>query len=282
MKITIATKNLLKQARSSFQKGKDLQAQGNLGESIRSYQEAVEIKPDYVQPLLRLGRIHVSQENWSEAAKCYRRVIALESGNYSAYVELAKVLLKQNKIYGAIAAFQEAIELNPELPGKVYRQLGDLFLQERDDLGHAIAAYGKASEVTSDWAPGFYLKYANTLMEKKLVDEAIVNYKRAIQLKSDSDKYYLLLGNALVQKGDLDNAISCYNKVLELTPDSVAGHKKLGDIYQQKDQLDSAHRYYQKALELKPDAAYIYRSLGDVFSKQGRHAEAEDCYNRSV
>ena len=178
----MVTQNKMEKAKASFEQGNQFREHGQIEDSIQSYRKAIEIKPTYSRPLINLAELYESQENWTEAIKCYRRIIGLDSNNHKAYVKLAKVLVKQNKIHGAIAAYQEAIQLNPDLSAKIYRQLGDLLLQEKDDLDIAINAYRKASETSSDLNPSFYIQYANSLMEKQLIDEAIINYKKAIQL----------------------------------------------------------------------------------------------------
>ena len=277
----MVSRTRIEKAKASFEQGNQFKERGDIAESIQSYQKAIQIQPEYKRPLNNLADIYESQENWLEATKCYQHLIGLEPSSHFYYVKLAKVLVKQNKIYGAIAAYQEALALNPDLPGKIYKTLGDLLLQDKDDTSNAISTYQKASEQSSDWGPGFYIQYANSLMQKQLIDEAIVNYDKAIHLKPDSENFYVLLGNAKAKKEELDNALNCYQKALELNPNLATVYKKIGDIYVQKNQLDIASRYYYKTLELKPDATYVYRCLGDVFTKQGRQTEAVDCYNRS-
>lgn len=46
----------------------------------------------------------------------------------------------------------------------------ELDLREKDDLDNAIAAYRKVAESSSELKTGFYLKYANALMQKQMLD----------------------------------------------------------------------------------------------------------------
>ena len=106
----------VEKAKAIFEQGNQLKQEGNLDQSIESYQQAIKIKPDFNPPLNKLGEIYESQENWVEATKCYRRLIGLKPEIAGHYIKLARVLVQQNKIHGAIAAYQEAIELNADLP----------------------------------------------------------------------------------------------------------------------------------------------------------------------
>ena len=129
----------LERAKANFNQGNELKEQGMVAESISSYQKAIQIKPDYTQPLLKLAAIYEEQENWTEATKCYQRIIGFKPENHGAYLKLAKALKQQNKIYGAISAYQQAIELNPDLPARVYKEYGDLLLQKQNTTASATA-----------------------------------------------------------------------------------------------------------------------------------------------
>ncbi len=135
------SQKLLERAKVNFNRGNELKEQGMLAESIESYQKAIQIKPDYTQPLLKLAKIYEEQENWAEAVKCYQRMIGFKPENHTAYLKLAKALKQQNKIYGAIAAYQQAIELKPDLPARVYKEYGDLLLKKQKSIPSAIATY---------------------------------------------------------------------------------------------------------------------------------------------
>ncbi|MDJ0569643.1 MAG: hypothetical protein QNJ53_11415 [Pleurocapsa sp. MO_192.B19] len=55
-------------------------------------------------------------------------MIGLRPNNHVGYLKLARVLKQQNKIYGAIAAYAEAIKLKSDLPARVYKDF--LFLAD--------------------------------------------------------------------------------------------------------------------------------------------------------
>jgi Flp pilus assembly protein TadD len=53
------------------------------------------------------------------------------------------------------------------------------------------------------------------------VDEAIIQYQRALQIEPDFARAYCNLGNALLQKGRADAAIVQYRQALQIKPDAV-------------------------------------------------------------
>jgi len=148
----------------------------------------------------------------------------------------------------AIAAFQQAIELDPEWAyphndlGRVYRDLGR---QEE-----AIAAYQSAIELDPKWAYPHYN-----------------------------------LGNVYAALGRHQEAVAAYHKALEIgvLPDKGARvYNNLGNVYRDLGQREEAIRAFQRAIELDPTHAYPHDNLGDVYRNIGRHEEAIAEYQRGI
>jgi tetratricopeptide (TPR) repeat protein len=81
-----------------FEKGNEFKEQGEIELAIENYQKSIQIKPDYIQPVVQLAEIYQSQENWSEATKCYQRIVGLRPDNSNSYLKMAKTLQQQGKI----------------------------------------------------------------------------------------------------------------------------------------------------------------------------------------
>ena len=60
-----------------------------------------------------------------------------------------------------------------------------------------------------------------SLKDKGNIDEAIVNYQKAINLNPNLYYAYYNLGVVLREKGQLDEAITCYQKAIQLNPNYV-------------------------------------------------------------
>ena len=277
----IAKNQQFNQAKEYFNEANELKEKGMLAESIASCEKAIAIKPNYPQPVLKLAEIYETQENWSEAAKCYRRAVGFNPDNANTFVKLAKALAKQNKTYGAIAAYAEAIELKQDLSAFVYRDYGDLLLQVNDANPDAIAAYQKAEEIKQDWGVSFYNKFANLLEKQEKLAEATTYYLKALSLRGDNPRQYFKVANIYLKQGLLKEAAGNYQKALKLNPSYSNAYKRLGDLLIQKNQLDDAVKCYQKAVQIQPDFKGAYRSLGNVLMEQGKQSEAELCFQKA-
>jgi Flp pilus assembly protein TadD len=125
----------------------------------------------------------------------------------------------------------------------------------------------------------------NALLKKGSVDEAIVHFQRALQIKPDYVKAYNNLGNALFKKGNVDEAIAQFQKALQIKPEdaeirnnlAVALAKAHGDYANTLVQMgrdDEAIVEFRKALELFPDFADARHDLAVILLHKGQVDEA--------
>jgi len=71
------------------------------------------------------------------------------------------------------------------------------------------------------------------------------------------------LGQALLQKGQVDEALAQFRRALEINPNYAEAHNNLAIALYQKGQVDEAIAQFQEALRLKPD----YKDAQDNLAK---------------
>lgn len=112
------------------------------------------------------------------------------------------------------------------------------------------------------------------ILQKGQVDEAIVHYQKALQIKPDFAEAHNNLGKALRQAGQVDEATIHYKRALEINPDFAEAHYNLGNALLQKRQVNEATIHYKRALEIKPDYAEAHNNLGMASFQKGQMDEA--------
>jgi Flp pilus assembly protein TadD len=118
-------------------------------------------------------------------------------------------------------------------------------------------------------------------------DEAIAQFRKAVELKGDSTEAHNNLGVALVQAGRLDEAITNFRMVLQLNPDSAEARNNLGVALVQAGRFAEAIPHFQKVLAANPDnlavlnhTAWVLATCRDASVRNG--AEAVKLAERAV
>lgn len=94
-------------------------------------------------------------------------------------------------------------------------------------------------------------------------------------LSNSTDAVELLnAGTALLDEGRAGQAVLCYRRAVELKPEDEEGHFNLAVAYGRAGQLPLAERHYREALKLFADYPEAHNNLGNILTRQKRYAEA--------
>jgi tetratricopeptide (TPR) repeat protein len=200
--------------------------------------------------------------------------------------------LRYGFIDEAITAFQEALQLNPNLLD-AYRELGR-YLIDQGKLGEAVSTLQKGLEIASS------NKELNTLnaelhtllgrafREQNKLNEALSEFQEAIQAKPDYAEAHFQVGVVLRRQSKenlskLDEAVVAFQKVIEVEPNHARAHVLLGIVFREKGELDEAVTEFQKAINLNAKDSYNLLYLqGDIFKQQRKMDEATTAYQKAV
>lgn len=121
-----------------------------------------------------------------------------------------------------------------------------------------------------------------SLFQKGQYNDALAEYKKAIDLDDKNYRAYYDLGLAYRQVEKYDLAISSLQKALEIAPKSFEAHYDLGLVYQHNGKFEQALQELQLAYKLNPGSTEIIYSLGQVYEKMNNIAEAKYQYQSAL
>jgi len=93
---------------------------------------------------------------------------------------------------------------------------------------------------------------------------------------------HLRRGNSHLDKGLLDLALADYNRAIQLNPSDSWAHNNRGTVYDRKKMLDHAIADYSKAVQLSPKYASAFRNRGRVYGKKGLYGLQKADYEKAV
>jgi Flp pilus assembly protein TadD len=130
---------------------------------------------------------------------------------------------------------------------------------------------------------GNYLAHNNLgvcLDKEGRQDEAIAEYRKALEIKPDYSEALNDLGVVYYEKGDLEAAIAQYRKALETQPDSANIRYNLGNALASHGKLEEAIAQYRTALKAAPNDGKVVNNLGISLGKNGQLDEAITLYRQ--
>jgi tetratricopeptide (TPR) repeat protein len=145
-------------------------------------------------------------------------------------------------------------------------------LADRGWLDEAVNEFRKAIDLDPDSAHA-HDNLATVFAEKGRFLEALESYLKAIHLEPTNPNTYHYLASFLSSRG-FDGAVSLYNKALELDSQFVDAHVNLALTYGDRGMLDEATQSLERAIAIDPDDEAARHELAAVLMDAGRHADA--------
>jgi tetratricopeptide (TPR) repeat protein len=161
-----------------------------------------------------------------------------------------------------------------------YNNLGH-YLAGRGKVEEALVNYHKAIEINPAYEDALNnIGYA--LAGQKKHAEAIPYYEAALRLRPNHVEVHNNLGNALSELGQIPAAIEHYRLVLQEKPDHADAHNNLGIALALQGKLDEAIEHFHAAIQFKPKYASAHSNLGNAFAVQRKFNEAIAEYRETL
>jgi tetratricopeptide (TPR) repeat protein/capsular polysaccharide biosynthesis protein len=156
-------------------------AKGDLPQARSWYQKATTLNPTYAEAYANLGNIATQQQDWQPAVAYFQKAIALKPDFAGAYQHLSKVWQKLGRELESTDCLYRAYELDSHSvkPESLLNLGNRLFKQDR--LTQAIACYQKALKLNPNLS-GAYHNLAEALTRQGRLQEANALYRQASRL----------------------------------------------------------------------------------------------------
>jgi tetratricopeptide (TPR) repeat protein len=213
--------------------------------------EGKQPEPGTVEAALALGKLHFNQKEWGQAVAAFAEAIHLDPARAEAYHRRAGSLLNAGKVKESLPDFDKAAELDPT-NAELFKNRG--------------------------------LAYLKLLR----VDEAMADLRHAQELDPDHPELYRqAVSLALAQRGyvkaqakQTEEAIADMDEALRLDPTNAQVFDKRGSLHFNQKHFREAVADFTEAIRLDSNQPEFFLHRGYALEAMGRKDEAASDYKK--
>lgn len=282
---------------------------GRIGEgekSLRVLTRLAQVGTSDPGHLVDLGDRYFQDGNQALAVQTWKRILTTVQPRSRALSALGEVYLEHDMTADALAAFREAVQLDPQsVPAK--KQLASALersksFREARQIWQELAEKAKAgndkllarearSRIVTLWSfervldaqiPPLQQKFgtkppdvesgrmlAEVQLHLRKLAEAEGTLRKVIEAAPGDADSYLALERVLVQQNKLPDAIAVLEKLVAVDPKSARQiYQRMAQYALQLYRDDEAIKYAARAVELNPDDAEGHRKLGEMYRQR--------------
>ena len=214
--------------------------------ALATLQRAAALHPDSIGTKLKLSEFQLILKQYDLAFQTLADIMRIHPGNPEALFMLGMVYRDQGKTEHAIAAFQSAVERDPEM-SEAWIILGDLMDRTNNPL--AIQYFDNAIRVDPDNISAWHSK-AYYLQNNDKIPEALEIYKQIHEIDPQYPEAYLNSAILLMYIDSIDAAEKELDILAQVEPSNPATYFYKGKIYQFRGQKELARSAFEQALRL--------------------------------
>ncbi len=174
-----------------------------------------------------------------------------------ALFEEANRLFDARDFSGALAKFQEFLEINPAI-FLVRLNIGNC-LMELKEYDRALAEYQAVLQVLEAEEGGARNKarvlasIGEVYMARNMFEQAMINFKKSLEMDPNDHALAFNVAEILFNSQKVEEALEYYEMALKLKPDFTLGFLKAGYALLNKGDIPGAVEHFEKYLQLAGD-----------------------------
>jgi tetratricopeptide (TPR) repeat protein len=239
-----------------------LQRLARHGDAVVRLEQALTVSPDYLPARVRLAEGLLETGNLAGSAARFQVLLREPAAEPAARMGLGRIAALEGRHEEAIAHFQKAIALFPELGAAFY------------GVALSARALGRTDE-----ARGALADHARFGARWPAIDDPVRDTVAAIR---DDPAASLQRGVKLAESGDVPGAIALHEAALARDPSLVQAHVNLVSLYGRAGQFAQAEAHYRSAVAGGGDLGDAHYDYGVLLGQQERWDLAADAYRKAL
>jgi tetratricopeptide (TPR) repeat protein len=283
--------------RAHFLLGGTYFGQQDYPKTLREYQSAVEIAPDFAPAYNLLGYAYRQVGRFDDAEKAFKKYIELIPSDPNPYDSYAELLMKMGRFDESISMYGKALEIDPAFsPSHVGIASNLMYQGKHEDARKEARKLHESARNDADRRNAFFAtavayadegKYDEAVAELKKEQAVAAKINDAANMAADA----VAMGDVLLEAGKPEEAKAQYQEALsrlegsDLSPEvkdnaRLVNHYNLGRVAVHSKDLASARKHaeaYMKGATAKKNSGQIRQAhdlAGTIALKEKRYEDA--------
>ena len=120
------------------------------------------------------------------------------------------------------------------------------------------------------------------LAEVGRVDEAIVEYRRSLEIRADQAEVHYDFAKIWAEKGDTEAEFHHLSETLRLDPEYAEAHNDLSLLWARRGDFEKELRHLEEALRLQPEYAEAHNNMGVVLASGNEFDKAIEHFRMAL
>jgi tetratricopeptide (TPR) repeat protein len=316
-KARVALRNVLKidprNAGAYFLYAQVEEKEKNWNNAFGNYLKVVELEPDHLQALTRLGKFYLEGGAPDKALEMANRILAKHPDDAVGEAIGAAVMAKKGQLTVAVAKAEAVNQRHPENPDAAI-VLAFLYANQKREnrsekvleralradprnilllvnLGNILVQSGKMDEAEevfrriAEAEPNLFdhrMRLAALYDHEKKPEKAEAVLREAIRLESEDEPRWLALAEFLIAHREIQKEESLLLDASKALPDSMRIRFALGKLYEMTGRADKAHEIYEATIDEKgklPPGLEAQVKLASLELAEGKREAAKERIN---
>lgn len=251
-------------------------------DAVALFQKVLDINPNHVNTLLRLGKIYQSEKNIHEAIRLHRKARLADDQSTEVLFGLAQNLDAAHQSDEAVGILKEMITLD-ETNLTALMRLREIYMrlsrwEDAHFIGEKILKLPLSDENREREQTAFLgIKFEKGMISLKQnqIEPARRSFKSAIKMNKNFLPAYIGLGETYVKASRMESALTLFEKGYDMTKNLILLHR-LEALCLEMGQPDRILQAYQKALAKDPRHIALKFYLGKLYYRLEMIDEAFD------
>ncbi len=248
-------------ASTLIDQGQRFAARGAVSAAKVAYRKAIDLAPWKSDASLLLSDLCITSDDPASAAQEWRAIVAKHPSSVVLRLSMGQTLEGIGDLDGAIAVYEEAYLLDPEI-GEAKVPLASALrtkaqvLLESNELEDALNMARRSGGMAQDRTAAAFVE-AEILIRQGNTAGAKQIYTAIIESAPHRYEAFDGITHIYVEAGDPESLEKLWREAIEQYPDSAPAHYSLGKVLAQRGDLDGAVASYEQAQLLDPDAGML-------------------------